>query len=68
MKKLHAENHDMFAWSHDEMPENNNTVIEHHLYVNPNAKKVQKKCRSFNMEKYAAIAEKVDRLLATWFI
>ncbi|KAF5465384.1 hypothetical protein F2P56_015398 [Juglans regia] len=45
-----------------------NVVIEHKLCVNPEAKKVQQKRRSFSMEKCATIAKEIDCLLAAGFI
>lgn len=50
------------------MPEIDNIVIEHHLCVNLEAKKVQQKRRSYSAKKYATIADEVDRLLAVGFI
>ncbi|KAF5465229.1 hypothetical protein F2P56_015254 [Juglans regia] len=50
------------------MPRIDKAVIEHCFSVDPKAKKVKKKCRSFSVEKYAAIATDMDHLLVTGFI
>ncbi|KAF5443333.1 hypothetical protein F2P56_035895 [Juglans regia] len=68
VKCLLIEHCDVSVWSHDEMHGIDNEVIDHRLCVNPKVKKVWQKCRSFNAEKYVAIAEEVDRLLVARFI
>lgn len=50
------------------VPSIDNMVIKHRLYVNPDAKNVKKKHRSFSVKKVVAIAEEVDRLLEARFI
>lgn len=43
-------------------------VIEHPLSVNSEIRVVEHRKKSFNTEKYMAIVEEVDRLLALGFI
>lgn len=45
-----------------------NSIIEHHLCVDPTAKKVKQKHQSFNAEKYVAITEEVDHFFVARFI
>lgn len=68
MRKLLTEHRDVFKWSHEEMPGIDRKVIEHCLSVSPEARKVKKKRQNFSAEKYAAIAEEVERLLTVGFI
>lgn len=63
-----TEHHDIFAWSHKEIPGIDNAIIEHHLCVNPDTRKVRQKRMSFSVEKMATISEEVDRLMAAGFI
>ncbi|KAF5463927.1 hypothetical protein F2P56_014050 [Juglans regia] len=50
------------------MPGIDIAVIEQCLNVDPKAKKIKQKRRSFSAEKYAAIVEEIDQLLAAGFI
>lgn len=68
LKQLFIEHQDVFMWSHKEMPRINNAVIEHCLCVDHRAMKVKQKRQSFSIEKYVAIVEVVDHLLAAGFI
>ncbi|KAG6732462.1 hypothetical protein I3842_01G179400 [Carya illinoinensis] len=47
---LLVEHRDVFAWSHEEMPDIDNKVIEHCLGVDPTHKAVRQKRRSFSIE------------------
>lgn len=67
IKQLLAKHKDVFSCIHEDMLGANNDIIEHCLCVNPEAKKVHQKCRSFSTKKYVAIAD-VDHLLAMGFI
>ena len=58
----------MFAWSHEDMPYINPTVIVHRLNVNLTHKPIIQKCRRFNPELYMAIGEEVGKLLKANFI
>ncbi|XP_040988937.1 uncharacterized protein LOC121236552 [Juglans microcarpa x Juglans regia] len=68
MKQLLAEHWDVFTWSHEEMPGIDVSIIQHRLSVDTKAKRTKHKHCSFSAEKYAAIPEEVNRLLAAGFI
>ncbi|XP_042944783.1 uncharacterized protein LOC122278664 [Carya illinoinensis] len=68
LKQLLIEHMDVFAWSHEDMLGIDNNIIEHRLCVDPAHKVIRQKKRSFNAEKYVAINEEVERLLAARFI
>ena len=55
-------NQDVFAWSHEDMPEIDPSVIVHRLNVNPTSSPIQLKKRD------KAIAEEVRKLLEASFI
>ncbi|KAK0596320.1 hypothetical protein LWI29_014629 [Acer saccharum] len=55
---------EIFAWSHEDMPGIEKSVISHNLAVNEKCKPVVQKRRSFNPGKSAAIKEEVSKLLA----
>ena len=55
---------EIFAWSHEDMPGIERSVISHNLAVNEKCKPVVQKMRSFNPERSAAIKEEVSKLLA----
>ena len=55
-------NQDMFAWSHDDMPGIDPSVIVHRLNVNPVSSPIRQKKRVFAPERDKAIAEKVRKL------
>ncbi|KAK0578135.1 hypothetical protein LWI29_005686 [Acer saccharum] len=55
---------EIFAWSHEDMPGIERSVISHNLAVNEKCKPVVQKRRSFNPERSAAIKEEVSKLLA----
>ena len=61
-------NQDVFAWSHDDMPGIDPSVIVHKLNVNPASSPIQQKKRVFALERDKAIAEKVRKLLEVGFI
>jgi hypothetical protein len=61
-------NKDVFAWSHEDMPGIDPSVISHKLNVDPSLRPVKQKRRIFALERNNAIMEKVDKLLATNFI
>ena len=62
------EYHDVFAWSHSDMPSIPPYLSCHKLNVSPHNKPVKQKRRAFNQERYDAIEQEVDRLLAVRFI
>ena len=57
------EHKDVFAWSHEDMPNIDPLVIVHKLNVDPTYKPVIHKSRKFNPERYTAISKEVDKLL-----
>uniref|UniRef100_A0A2N9G2A0 Reverse transcriptase domain-containing protein n=1 Tax=Fagus sylvatica TaxID=28930 RepID=A0A2N9G2A0_FAGSY len=61
-------NKDVFAWSHENMPGINPSVISHKLNVDPSLRPVKQKRRVFVPERNNAIMEEVDKLLAANFI
>ncbi|KAL5578188.1 hypothetical protein UlMin_019887 [Ulmus minor] len=62
------EHRDVFAWSREDMPGIDPSVIVHHLNIDPNFKPVKQKRRTFNAERYMAIKAEVDKLLKAKFI
>ena len=61
-------NQDVFAWSHEDMPGIDPSVIVHRLNVNPASSPVRQKKRVFAQERDKAIAEEVRKLLEAGFI
>ena len=62
------ENIDVFAWSHENMPGIDSSVITHHLNVHPSSKPVRQKKRVFALERDNAIKEEIQKLTTTQFI
>ena len=62
------ENKDVFAWSHEDMPGIDPSIISHELNVNPCLRPIKQKRRIFAPERNNAIMEEVDKLLTTNFI
>ena len=65
---FHKEHKDVFAWSYEDMPSIDPSVIIYRLNVDPTHKPVIQKHCKFNPERYTAISEKVDKLLKAKFI
>uniref|UniRef100_A0A2N9ERH4 Uncharacterized protein n=1 Tax=Fagus sylvatica TaxID=28930 RepID=A0A2N9ERH4_FAGSY len=61
-------NKDVFAWSHEDMPGIDPSIISHKLNVNPSLRPVKQKRRVFAPERNNAIMEEVDKLLTANFI
>ena len=61
-------NQDVFAWSHEDMPGINPSVIVHRLNVNPASSPIRQKNRVFAQERDKAIMEEVRKLLEAGFI
>ena len=59
---------DVFAWSHEDMPGINLSVITHRLNVHPSSKPVCQKKRVFAPERDNAIKEEVQKLTIAQFI
>ena len=62
------ENNDVFAWSHEDMPGIDPSVVTHHLNVYPSSKPVRQKKRVFAPERDNAIKEEVQKLTTMQFI
>ena len=62
------ENSDVFAWSHEDMPGIDPSVITHRLNVYPSSKPVRQKKRVFAPERDDAIKEEVQKLTTAQFI
>ena len=61
-------NQDVFAWSHEDMPGIDPSVIVHRLNVNPDSSPVRQKKRVFAQERDKVVAEEVRKLLEAGFI
>ena len=61
-------NQDVFAWSHEDMPGIDLSIIVHRLNVNPDSSPVRQKKRVFTQERDKAVAEEVRKLLEAGFI
>ena len=62
------ENVDVFAWSHEDMPGIDPSIITHRLNVYPSSKPVHQKKRVFAPERDNAIKEEVQKLTTAQFI
>ena len=62
------ENQDVFAWSHEDMPGINPSIIVHKLNVSPSFSPIRQKKRVFAQEQDKAIAEEVRKLQEADFI
>ena len=61
-------NQDVFAWSHEDMPGIDPSVIVHRLNVSPSFPPIRQKKRVFAQERDKAIVEEVRKLLGAGFI
>ena len=61
-------NRDIFAWSHDDMPRIDPSVMVHRLNVSPSFSPVRQKKRVFAPERDQAITEEVRKLQEASFI
>ena len=61
-------NQDVFAWSHEDMPRIDLSIIVHRLNVNPDSSPVRQKKWVFAQERDKAVAEEVRKLLEAGFI
>ena len=59
---------DIFAWSHDDMPRIDQSVITHKLNVYPSSKPIRQKKRVFAPKQDKAIKEEVQKLTTAQFI
>ena len=61
-------NKDVFAWSHEDMPGIDPSIISHKLNVNPCLRLIKQKRRVFAPERNNTIMKEVDKLLTVNFI
>jgi hypothetical protein len=61
-------NSDVFAWSHEDMPGIDPSVIVHKLNVEPSHRPVKQRRRTFATKRNQAIAEEVEKWLKAGFI
>ena len=59
---------DVFAWSHEDMPGIDLSVITHRLNVYPSSKPVCQKKRVFALKRHNAIKEEIQKLTTAEFI
>jgi hypothetical protein len=50
-------NKDVFAWSHEDMPRIDPSVIVHRLNVDPNYRPVKQRRRTFSAKRNQAVSE-----------
>jgi hypothetical protein len=62
------DNANVFAWSHEDMPGIDPSVLTHRLNIDPSNRPVKQKRRSFTPERNQAIHEEVEKLLQAGFI
>lgn len=65
---LFKELHDVFAWSYDEMPGIDPSIVEHKIITYSNAKPVHQKLCPVNPCKETTIKDEVEKLLNAGFI
>jgi len=65
---LFREFRDVFAWSYDEMPGIDPSIVEHEIPTYPSAKPVRQRLRPMHPRKVAAIKAEVENLLKASFI
>ncbi|XP_058106441.1 uncharacterized protein LOC131249680 [Magnolia sinica] len=59
---------DVFAWSHEDMPRIDPSVMTHRLNINLTYRPIQQKRQPLGLERYAIIEEEVSKLLKVKFI
>ena len=62
------QNLEVFAWTHSNMVGINPEIMAHRLNIDPSFKPVRQKKRAMNAERYVALKEEVEKLLANGFI
>ena len=65
---LFKEFRDVFAWSYEEMPGINPSIVQHEIKAYENAKLVRQRLRPVSPRKAAAIKAEVEKLLKAGFI
>ena len=66
--ELFKEYRDVFAWSYEEMPGIDPSIVQHEIKTYENAKPVRKKLRPVNPRKAATIKSEEEKLLKEGFI
>ena len=56
-------NHDCFAWSHEDMTSINSKVAVHRLQVDPNYQPIKQKRRTFAFEQNKIINDEIQKLI-----
>ena len=59
---------DVFAWSYEEMPGIDPSIVQHEIKTYENAKPIRQRLRSVNPRKAAAIKAEVEKLLKAGFV
>ena len=67
-RALFKEFRDIFAWSYEEMPRIDPSIVVHEIKTYPTAKPVRKKLSKFHQRKAAAIKAEIEKLLKAGFI
>ena len=62
------DNIDVFAWTHEDMPSIDPSIISHKLNVDLSMRLIKQKRRVFALDKNQAISDEVEKLLTTGFI
>ena len=66
--ELFKEYRDVFAWSYEEMPGIDPSIVQHEIKTYENAKPMRQKLRQVNPRKAATIKAEVEKLLKVGFI
>ena len=61
-------NLDVFAWTHDDMPDIDPSTICHKLNVDPSIRPVKQKRQVFALDRNQAISDEVEKILTAGFI
>ena len=67
-KALFQEFCDVFAWSYEEMPGIDPSIVVHEIKTYPDAKPIRQRLRQIHPRKFAAIKAEVEKLLHAGFI
>ena len=59
---------DVFAWTYDEMPGLDPSLVTHHLDTFPNSKPIKQHARKYHLDLEAKIKEEVEKLPRAKFI
>ena len=59
---------DIFAWSYEDMPSLNPTIVQHHLPIMPHARPVKQKLRRLHPRWSLQVKEKIQKQLSVGFL